>query len=621
MKRTIDHAQFNEAFLKSIHAEVDRYIFDTDGSIRNKGIYQNMLTVEAACSFAERIGLAYHLTGDKKFEDAGKHTLDYIGRSLIRNGYVYWPMPLVTMCRQGRWAMCALQAAKYLDDKNALAWLDEMFSSWPYDWEKHRFVERFVPMTQYPSSINGCLTIVNMLAEGVVDSWLVAEKTGNEELLKKAKDTLINTILPAQMECGTFPYHIKRDVDMGILNDGEDEYNYALYLIYLLSELLEVDEARAIILEPVKKAMNFLIGEFGFSDGSLYAPVHWGWDHHLESTIFLSVIAWRMYRFCGLEEYDSICARALHWLLVVDFGAGMYNNGLSVCGLYWNPALMRMMAEGLHVTGDVADTADIVKNLDHTVEQLRYPPADRIHHRHFFHEANGAAVFETRNALQRRVQKLKRESDDVAQIPQYPACAELDMPWAYPDDGYAATAKLSYDDEALYLTVQTDCKKFTQPYTEQSMYQGDGVLLELNTAGVHCLLTLTQENGKDVIYRYNDATPTSGGDQWVNLQLSPGDFGKATIPFGGDVRLYLAEIPRGWYLEKSSLACEMKEEGMCFTAKLLWSELGFKAKKGDCWTGGISVNRLTLYGAQYNQWGNTAMEINDRSFDGTFHFA
>ncbi|MBQ1263862.1 MAG: hypothetical protein IIY04_00405 [Oscillospiraceae bacterium] len=621
MKRTIDHAQFREAFLKAVSSEIDRHIFAEDGSICNKGIYRNMLSAEAACSMAERFGLAYKLTGEKKYEDAGKHTLDYIGRSLIRNGYVYWPMPLVTMCRQGRWAMCALQAAENLNDKNALAWLEEIFVNWPYDWEKHRFVERFVPMTQYPSSINGCLTIVNMLAEGVVDSWLVATHTGNQELIEKAKDTLVNTILPAQMESGMFPYHIKRDVDMGILNDGEDEYNYALYLVYLLSELFKIDEAREILLEPMKKAFDYLVGEFGFSDGSMYAPVHWGWDHHLESTIFMSVIAWRFYRFCGLSEYESVCARALHWLMVVDFGAGMYNNGMSVCGLYWNPALMRMMAEGLNVTGDVAEKSEIIANLEHTVEQLRYPPADRIHHRHFFHEANGAAVFETRNALQRRVQRLKRDGDDAAQIPQAPASVRLDMPWSYPEDGYTAEATLSYDADALYLTVQTDCKKFTQPYEAQSMFAGDGVLLELNTVGVHCLLTLTQENGKNVIYRYNDATPTSGGDQWANLQLCPGDYSKATVPFGGDVRLYLAEVPRGWYLEKSTLSCEMKEEGMCFTAKLLWSELGFAPKKGDRWTGGISVNRLTLYGPQYNQWGNTAMEMNDRSFDGTFEFA
>ena len=65
----------------------------------------------------------------------------------------------------------------------------------------------------------------------------------------------------------------------------------------------------------------------------------------------------------------------------------------------------------------------------------------------------------------------------------------------------------------------------------------------------------------------------------------------------------------------------MKEEGLCYTAKLLWSELGVSAKSGDELTGGISINRSTLYGVDYNQWGKTVMEISDQKLKGTFTFA
>ncbi|MBQ1264547.1 MAG: hypothetical protein IIY04_03930, partial [Oscillospiraceae bacterium] len=592
--------QFPDKFVSDMRAKLGGLKFDENGSVYNPGVYIHIISSEAACTMAYSFSLAWKFSGDEAFRTAVIKLLDFANRTLVRhNGQTYFEDSAVVtgLCSQGRTARHAYKAAMMAGDKDALAWLDEIFSNWPYNKEKHRFVERFTKVTHYPTSINGFLDTLNMIAEGAADSWLVGKETGNQELIEKAKDTICNYILPEQLDSGLFNYHSKREIDMEIYNDGETEYNYNLYLIYILSHLLKIDEAREILAAPLEKSMRALYERFHFSDGGIYTPVHWGWDHVFESTLLTANLAWRLYHYCGYKEYESICARAVNWLMIADMGSGNHE-ALYFPGLYWSYLFEDLLMDEFSVTGDVAEEAQVADTLEMVEKQLAKLPASRNHVDLFF----GLQIQKIWMALQRKVNRMKQVGTDAfaAVIPSAPQKAVLDMPWMYPEFGYAGKAEVSYDDEALYLTVQTDCKSLKQPYTAAELYQGDGVLLELNGKdGAHVVAVLALEDGKPVIYKYNDTV----------------------IPFGGDLRCFKTSIPFGWYLEKSSLACEMKEEGLCYTAKLLWSELGVSAKSGDELTGGISINRSTLYGVDYNQWGKTVMEISDQKLKGTFTFA
>ncbi len=599
MKKTIDYKQFSDKFVADMRARLNGLKFDENGSVYSPGVYINIISTEAACTMAYNFALAWKFSGDDAFRTATVKLLDFANRSLVRhNGQTYILDGIVAgLCSQGRTARHAYKAAMLVGDKDALVWLDEIFSSWPYNEEKHCFVERFTGITHYPTSINGFLTTLNMIAEGAADAWLIGKQTGNQALIEKAKDTICNYILPEQLESGLFNYHAKRDVDVGIYNDGETEYNYNLYLLYILSHLLEIEEAREILAAPLEKSMRALYERFHFSDGSIYTPVHWGWDHIFESTLLTANLAWRLYHDCGYAEYESICARAVNWMMIADMGSGNHE-ALYFPGLYWSYLFENLLMEEFSVTGDVADEKQVADTLEMVETKIAKLPGSRNHVDMFF----SLQIQKIWMALQRKVNRMKHVGTDAfaATVPTAPQKAVLDMPWMYPEFGYAGKAEVSYDDEALYLTVQTDCKSLKQPYTAAELYQGDGVLLELNGKdGAHVVAVLALEDGKPVIYKYNDTV----------------------IPFGGDLRCFKEAIPFGWYLEKSSLACEMKDEGLCYMAKLLWSELGVSAKSSDVLTGGICINRSTLYGVEYNQWGRTKMEISDQKLSGTFTFA
>ncbi|MBQ1264548.1 MAG: hypothetical protein IIY04_03935 [Oscillospiraceae bacterium] len=598
MKKTISARDFDARFMREMTAKYDSLAVGEDGGIAPKGVYRWLLDPPAAMVNAWDMAIAYHVSGEEKFREMADSLLDYLERSLIRqDGYIYWAVPFPpSLCQQGRWSREALRAAQITGNKKALGWLSEMFNAWPYDKQRHRFVERFMPGVHLPTSVNGFLTTYNMISDGTVNAWILAKETGNEELLEKARDTICNFVLPGQLENGLWNYHAPREVDMGDLNDGEEEYNYNLYLLYILSHLLYDEEARALIQEPIRRSFDELYRRFNYGDGSMYAPVHWGIDHIWEGAIYAAVISWRLFHFCGLAEYEDRAAKAMHWMLEADIGTGRHGSPNSSIGLYWGSYFLDMYGEDFCVTGDVADRADIIKTLEFVESKLSIVRPDAIHNGIFF----GTSQHKTVYAMQRKIMRMKKENPeaDTTAIAIYPQKTELLMPWQYPDTGYAAQAEISYDADALYLTVQTDCKKYRQDYTGASLFAGDGVLIECKTpSGEVCRLSLAKEGDKPVLFRYNNR-----------------------IGFRADLRLFKMDIPRGWYLDNSTLSMTMTDEGLRYEAKILWSELGISPKQGENWDAGIAVIKEAPYGPQFNQWGRTSMEDCNNAYTGEWTF-
>lgn len=594
MKKTICAADYQKKFLRDIDAHVSGLVWREDGAIYPDHVYQNMIGPDAACELSFHCAVAFHMTNDAKYAEYGKKLLNYAGRSLICwKGVYYWGAPTPSLCSMGRWIREAIYAAKILQDADAFAWLDKMLSAWPYEAEHHCFVERFAAGTHDPTSVNGFLRTFNMICEGTADAWMVAKQTRNDELLEKARDTLCHYILPGQREDGLWNYHSKREVDMGLLNDGETEYNYNLYLLSILINFLLDDEGRALVQVPLERSFRVLYTQFHFSDGSAYMPVHWGWDHIYESTLLSAEIAWHLYHWCGMTEYEPICARALHWITVADLGSGNRGGGMSCVGLCWHTHFLTMMADDFCVCGDVAETSEIIQTLQTVEQKIAVIPADIVHRRFYY----SLHYYESHQAIQRKIMRLQHPVEQI-HIPHTPEKAVYSMPWYYPQTGYAGTLHICYDEKALYLTVQTDCKEMIQPYTQATLFHGDGILLEMqNGSDAPCRISLAVENGKPVVFRYNPK-----------------------LPFAGDLRLYLESEPRGWYLENSTLRCESASQGLCYTAEILWEDLGLHPQKGTHWQGGISINRYTRCSVQFNQIGRTAMETEDRSYGGAFVF-
>lgn len=573
---------------------MEQYLVEDSGAISTKDPYINRITPESACHMAYLTALAGKETGDGELSAFAGHALAYAGRSLVESeGALYWPHPVPSLCSQGRWAREAIRAAELIGDAAAFRWLEELFSRWPYNEEEHKFVERFIGGCQFPTSVYGFLTTYNMIAEGVSDAWLVAEKTGNTALKERAKDCLVNFILPGQREDGIWNYHAPRG--LGILNEGEEEYNYNLYLLNILSNLLELPEARELLAEPLKRSFDTLFRRFSFPDGSVYTPVHWGWDHIYESTLLSSLIAWRLYHYCGLpDSYRDITVRGIHWMELTDLGRGQLADGMSSVGLYWNTLYLDLCRDHYAGEAEVCTQEQARAQLRMVEQKLSVIPPDRAHADLYF----GLRVFETRYAIQRKVQRMRKLSPhETASIPRKPSVCQLELPWEFSQTGYSGRVALSYDDQYLYLTAEVESAACNQPYQGSGLYQGDGILLELGQRGeAHAAVNLTVENGKPVAWKHNDL-----------------------LPFGGDMRLYLDTIPRGWYL-LDALLVRTTERGMEYQAQLAWKDLGVRPEQGKSMPAGVAICRATPYGVQYNQWGRTSLERNPEEYSGSFVF-
>lgn len=592
-KDTVSYSQFQNQFISDCMEASGQYVVREDGAIYRAGYNIDMISVDTACKEAYKMAVAYQFSENDYFKSRVKSFLDYAGKSLIcQDGYLYWAEQIPSLCAMGRWARYAIRASEIIKYDTALIWLEQLMDNWPFWKEEHRFIERFTGGSHYPTSVNCFMKTYNMVAEGVADSWMIANRTGNRSLKEKAKDVLCNFILPGQREDGLWDYCCRKNLDMGILNDGEEEYNYCLYLVYILSNLLEIKDAAVLLESPLKRAVDVLMERFMRSDGSIYAPVHWGWDHIYESTLFTSIICWRLFHYCGNTVYEPVVARGIHWLRITDMGAGNVRDKVSCVGLRWDVLFLDLLKDRFSAEGKLCTRSEAVQTLEHVQKMLSVLPPDESHKNFYF----SSYVYNTYYAIQRKISRMKKEEQDILEIPMKPAGAQVDMPWQFPETCYSGKAVFSYDRQGIIISVKCHAAMKNQPYLGASMYQGDGVIVSLqDTKGNHALVNLALQSGKPVGYLYNNA-----------------------IPFKGDLRLYVQSEPRGWYLKEDRVIIHQEEDGVVFHFTLLWTDLGWRAEKGDCLSGGVAITRYTPYGCQYNQWGRTDLEDADFSYSGTF---
>ncbi len=590
----ITAAQFHEKFLNEAHSIFNRVVIGEDGSIYSNGIFISMYDSNTICERAYILAIGYSICHDEAYAAKVRAMLDYARRLLVEtNGIPHFSKETVSLCDQGRQFKVLLHAAQLVGDTEAYKWISDLLAAWPYDEKKHRFVERFVAGAGYPTHINGSLDVYNMLAEGAADAWCAGHLAGNRALVEQAKDSVVNFLLPGQREDFGWSYHCKRDVDVGAMSDGEDEYNYNLYLLYVLSPLLEIEEARELVAEPLMRSFDMLYDRFKLGDGSMYAPVHWGWDHLWECTLYAAVLGWRFYHYCGVEKYSEISARALDWLIRADMGVGnLHSSNMTTCGLFWGTYFLDMFKDNFEVEfeGEPATDEQIIATLDRTEKILRIPPADDTH-LNFYFSIYGC---NTAPAIRRKINRMKFHPEhEIAEIP-HEGSVTLSLPWDDPVNCAAGSAEISYDAEGLNLTVDCERVMTNQPYHGPTLFRGDNILLELKEGSTRTLISLTIEEGKPVIYRYNNR-----------------------FRIGEDLRIFKYDIPRGWYDEKSTLTAEIADGHTRFTARLVKEELGgITLTEGSTLTVGLAIVCHTAYGCQFNQWGKTPLETRPLPYDG-----
>lgn len=590
----ITAAQFHEKFMKEARAICSRVTIGEDGSIYSNGQIITMYDSNDVCSRSYLLAIAYSICGEEIFAQKVRALLDYARRLLVEtNGRLHFSKEVVSLCDQGRSFKILLHAAQLVGDTEAYSWIADLLAAWPYDEKKHRFVERYMAGVGYATHINGFCDVYNMLAEGAADAWCAGHLAGNRTLVERARDSVVHFLLPGQREDGLWSYHCKRDIDMGKMNDGEDEYNYNLYLLYVLSPLLEIEEARELVAEPLMRSFDVLYERFALGDGSMYAPVHWGWDHLWESTLYAALLAWRFYHNCGVEKYSAISARALDWLMRADLGVGnLHSCNMTTCGMFWGTYFLDMFKDNFEVAfeGEPVSDERIIATLDRTEKILRIPPADDVH-LNFWFSLYGC---NTAPAIRRKINRMKfHPAHETAEIP-HEGSVRLALPWDDPANCAAGSATVSYDATGLNLTVECERKMTNQPYHGPTLFRGDNILLELREGGIRTLISLAIEDGNPVIYRYSN------------------DFS-----IGADLRCFKEEIPRGWYAEKSSLTAEVQEGVTRFTARLDIAELGgITLRCGEEITVGLAIVCHTAYGCQFNQWGKTPLERLPLDYDG-----
>lgn len=281
-------------------------------------------------------------------------------------------------------------------------------------------------------------------------------------------------------------------------------------------------------------------------------------------------------------------------MIEADFGVGRHGGGYSGIGLYWGSYFYDLYMDDFCVTGNVAERAHIIRTLEMVHSKFRVVRPDNTHRNIFF----GTSQYNTVHAIERKIMRMKKQCEDTATIARVPETTTLQLPWQFNETGYAAIARISFDDEALYVQVQTNCKDYQQAYEGPSLFAGDSILLDLSAPNdTHARLSLAREGSTEVIYLYNDK-----------------------IPFRGDLRLYIQSEPRGWYLSESDLTMTMTSSGLLYDVKIVWDEIGLKPQAGETFNAGLAVIKQTPYGPQFNQWGRTGMEDLNNEYRGKWTF-
>lgn len=380
-KIKIDWTTGAAEYANSLKKELSSLEVDEDGDIWNieNANYDVLIEARKSCTLAFRCALVWDATKEERYRAFGERCMHYARRCAVyHNGVYFWPQEYVaSLCSLGRSLRELYYAARIFDDGRIMEFLGAFLSAWPYLPQEHRFVERFVPGLVKESN-KRLPQPFNMELEGAVDSWLVGKELNNKLLMERGKDMILNFFLPHQ---------IKDGVDKGLWHYGPDrqmERSYSLYALTIICHLLRFPEWHGALKVPVHESFEGIRRTSAFDDGSVYASVHWGWNHIGETTVAFGYVGWMLTKYCGYN-YGNDVARALQWVRETEIGAVDYNAELVVMSPVssvdydaetgfgtdcWGYGAQSLLLERVSVEGEKATPAQIVDTLRNVDENM-----------------------------------------------------------------------------------------------------------------------------------------------------------------------------------------------------------------------------------------------------------
>ncbi|HEX2948382.1 MAG TPA: hypothetical protein VHV83_02240 [Armatimonadota bacterium] len=576
MHKSFSAQQYLPRLVDECRREVARYAIDDDGTIYPRGTTINYTPGTAACELALKHGVAAKLSGDQMLADFTRACLLDAEVGLIKyKGHWFWANEMTpSLCAQGRWMRNAYYGAMAIHDERALGWLMEMMDHWPYLPEEHRFVERVLAGPQKATSVGGFSHAYNMLTEGAVDGWMFGYATGNHELMARCEDELENFVLPGQRDDGHWDYRARSEGMAPEESCGVNEFNYSFYTTAILSNLLRFDAWKERLVGPVQRSYDALRARFENADGSIYAPVHWGWGHIFESTIFSAIVAWRLKVATGDARYGEVMARALHWSEMAEIQHGERP-------LFWDRHLLEAMFDDFMVEGDVADTPQIIDTLTYFENKLATPSDGDMQFGRYYGDLT--LTF----PMQRKIQYLRDSASGAVagqlKVPLAPQQSETVKLFWYRDAKILqADASFSWDTQYLYANFIVANDGHWQPYHDAELFRGDGIILTFSgTEGRDVRISLALTEQGPVVYSYNAELPYGFMRDWLP---------KGTV--------------EGWTLTASQLSVDVGDAHVIYRAKLSWRELGVMPSTGEAIPFSFTLTKLRRIGWQHRTWGH-----------------
>ena len=573
MHRKLTSHHYASRLAQECKNEIDSYVIDDDGTMHKKGGVIDILPGYAACPLALKHAAAFKITSSKKFQQFAQACLAAAERGLVENGGVrFWPHEAaVSLCAQGRWIRNAYYAATAVGDQAALAWLADMMDRWPYAHGEHRFVERMMAGPMKPTSVNGFSHSFNMLCEGAVDGWMLGKAAGNRALMDRSEDEIVNFTLPGQRDDGHWSYRA-RSANMSATDScNPGEFNYSFYLTLLLSNLLQFPEWKDRLAGPVRKSYDALRDEFEFDDGSIYAPVHWGWNHLFESTTFSMLVAWRLCKHCGLDGYGEAAARAVHWCESAQ---------LQGWSLFWDRHFLELLLDDFEAEADVAEPVQIMETLNDFERRLGTPYAGDMAYGRYF--ADLPLILALQRKTQYLLNRMKGHKPGRVDVPRWPEmCEPIFLTWDKDPDVLDTWGSFAWDDDNLYVQFSVANNGHWQPYSGFELFRGDGVIMCFHNGGGHDVrvnLALTERGA--YAFLYNPELPYGLHRSWLPKGTS-----------------------EGRVLDGADVVASVSPKAVVYTASLSWKELGISPASGKAMPFSFTSTKLQPIGWQHVTWG------------------
>jgi hypothetical protein len=258
----------------------------------------------AGASYATRMSLAY---AERDPQPYGQHVLTF-----------------------GMSTMQLLRYARAVGDNAVLELPAKIWREWPYDPDRHNLATQ-------PDSQGGDMTpndTYNMKMVGATACWLLGKHLGDEFLMERGRDSVLNFILPGFLPEGYWFY--RPGSPEGYVVDGVMQQNhYDGFVKAMLARLLVHPEWRAepVALDVLQRGMDFVLK-------------HLTLEHDGGRTM-----TWELYR--GLE-FGTNEAHSRH------IGhAGMYAEAMMVLSRYVDSKYLRPLEQSMQYVYDSRDSEDL----------------------------------------------------------------------------------------------------------------------------------------------------------------------------------------------------------------------------------------------------------------------